>query len=72
MSERSPAACAASAVLVEPTTPRKKAKVVDKQPINAPKIFTLFNKEGRPLGWVFEGFFDGREYLKRYLIKMVV
>lgn len=40
--------------------------MVDKQSINVPKIFTLlFNKEGRPLGWVFEGFFDGREYLKR-------
>ena len=39
--------------------------MVDKQSINVPKIFALFNKEGRPLGWVFEGFFDGREYLKR-------
>jgi len=54
-----------SAVLVEPTSPKKRAKVVDKQSINVPKIFALFNKEGRPLGWVFEGFFDGREYLKR-------
>jgi hypothetical protein len=57
MSKRSSAACASSAVIVEPMSPKKKAKVVDKHSINVPKIFTLFNKGGRPLGWVFEGFF---------------
>ena len=65
MSKRNSAAGATSAVIVQPPSPKKKAKVVDKQTVNVPKRFTLSNKDGLPLGWVFEGFFDGREYLKK-------
>lgn len=33
--------------------------------MNIPKIFTLFIKAHKPVGWLFEGFYDGREYLKK-------
>jgi len=46
MSKWSPAACAAAAVIVEPASPKKKAKMLDKQSINTPQIVTLFNEVG--------------------------
>jgi hypothetical protein len=50
------------AVIVVPSSPKKKAKVVDKHSINIPQIVAMFNKAHQPVGWVFEGFCDGREY----------
>jgi hypothetical protein len=41
---------------------------VDNKPssINIPQIETLFNKaHNPPIGWMFGGFYDGREYLKK-------
>ena len=46
-------------------SPKKKVKVPSKPIMNIPKIFTLFNKAHKPVGWLFEGFYDGREYLKK-------
>jgi hypothetical protein len=60
MSKRS-----AAAVIVDPSSPKKKAKVVDKLSISIPQIVAMFNKAHQPVGWVFEGFYDGREYLKK-------
>jgi len=55
------------AVVVEPLSPKKKVKVDNKPSshINLPQIVTLFNKTHKHIGWMFWGFYDGREYLKR-------
>ena len=42
MSKRNSVACTTSVVIVELTSPNKKAKLVDKQTVNVPKRFTLF------------------------------
>ena len=60
MSKRSP-----TAVVVEPISPKKKMKLGSKPSSNIPQIVTLFNKAHKPIGWIFEGFYDGREYLKK-------
>lgn len=55
-----------SAVIVESISPKKKVRVDSKlSSSNIPHIVTLFNKVHKPIGWIFEGFFDGREYLKK-------
>jgi hypothetical protein len=60
MSKQSP-----TAVVVEPNSPKKKTKVVSKPSSNIPQIVTLFNKACKPIGWMFEGFYNGHEYLKK-------
>ena len=58
----------ANPVIVEPHSPsKKKIKVaISSQPnLYIPQIVTLFNKAHQVIGWIFEGFFDGREYLKK-------
>ena len=56
----------ANPVIVEPTSPKKKIKVASsKVSINISQIVTLFNKAHQAIGWMFEGFYDGREYLKK-------
>ena len=55
-----------AAVIVDPISPKKKVKVDSKlSSTNIPHIVTLFNKVHKPIGWIFEGFFEGREYLKK-------
>lgn len=51
------------AIVVESVSPKKKIKVTEKR--NIPQIVTMFNKAHKPIGWIFEGFYDGREYLKQ-------
>ena len=36
-----------------------------KPSINIPQIVTLFNKAHEVIGWMFEGFYDGCDYLKK-------
>jgi hypothetical protein len=61
MSKRTPAA-----VIADRMSPKKKVKVDSNLSSNHfPNITTLFNKDHKPIGWIFEGFFDGREYLKK-------
>jgi len=61
MSKRTPAA-----VISDRMSPKKKVKVDSNLSSNHfPHITTLFNKDHKPIGWIFEGFFDGREYLKK-------
>ena len=56
-----------AAVIVDPIiSPKKKVKVDSKlSSTTIPHIVTLFNKVHKPIGWIFEGFFEGREYLKK-------
>ena len=57
----------ANPVIVEPHSPsKKKIKVaISKPSIYIPQIVTLFNKAQEVIGWMFEGFYDGHEYLKK-------
>ena len=57
-----------AAVIVDPISPKMKVKVDSKSKLSSttiPHIVTLFNEVNKPIGWIFEGFFEGREYLKK-------
>ena len=57
-------------LFVEPLSPRKKIKVVSSKPsINIPQMVTFFNKAHEVIGWMFEGFYDGHEYLTKLSTK---